>query len=193
MDLINMKCFHMFFLVIVWQKYWICTKKYNHLYNKKGKKTIKWTWISGIHILNVCPFIDGQYDLLHSVGASHFSTTELIRGHASPLTAVSEVWREDVRSPSGWSWRNLHSSRCWGWRCLRWSNARWCYHPCSPGYCCKIKTLDKSVVRDQSDGVVFLSFCIHAHPFLLFLYTLAILSVGTPYFSDICGQMKSGL
>ena len=24
------------------------------------------------------------------------------------------------------------------------------------------------------------------HPFLLFLYTLAILSVGTPYFSDIC-------
>lgn len=38
-----------------------------------------------------------------------------------------------LRSLWAWSCRNLRSCRCGGWRCLRWSSARWCCRPCSPG------------------------------------------------------------
>lgn len=38
-----------------------------------------------------------------------------------------------LRSLWAWSCRNLRSCQCGGWRCLRWSSARWCCRPCSPG------------------------------------------------------------
>lgn len=48
-------------------------------------------------------------------------------------TCGPSVGWQAVRSRSAWPCRCLRSSRCWGWRCPRWSNARWCYRPCSPG------------------------------------------------------------
>lgn len=45
----------------------------------------------------------------------------------------------------------------------------------------KFHWLDSEVPQKPTVGI-----SIRTHPFLLFLYTLAILSVATPYFSDIC-------
>lgn len=88
-----------------------------------------------------------------------------------------------LRSPSAWPCRRPRSCRCGGWRCLRWSNAPRCCRPCSPGSW-RGRWFIFSIVHTTISSS-YNETCLPTHPFLLFLYTLAILSVGTPYFSDI--------
>ena len=82
-------------------------------------------WVSEHHkqAVSVC---QSAYQPVHS-SLQDFSQP------AVSVRAAPRGRRRAVRSPWAWPCRRPCGSRCSGWTCPRWSNARWCCRPCSRG------------------------------------------------------------
>lgn len=70
-----------------------------------------------------------------------------------------------LRSLWAWSCRRPRSCQCGEWRCPRWSSARWCCRPCSPGFWRRRWVIVSVLAVLGSHGELWLC----THPFLLFL------------------------